>query len=163
MSAIISDCGTYRYRLERTLERDMLGSATRGPIAFVMLNPSTADHQVDDPTIRKCSGFAQRWGCDRYAVFNLYAMRSPDPKDLLKHPDPIGPANDDYLRGAVSEFGDFVCAWGASAKPERARQVGELLAGSGGRLWCLGVTKDGHPRHPLYRPYAQPLEVWRPQ
>lgn len=160
MTAIISHCGTYRYRLERLLQRDMLSPASRGPIAFMMLNPSTADHTQDDPTIRRCTGFARSWGCDRYAVSNLYALRSPKPSALALHDDPVGPDNDAHLAELAGDFRDIVCAWGAGAEQQRVQVVVSVLRQAGARLWCLGTTKDGSPRHPLYVRGDQPLLPW---
>jgi hypothetical protein len=128
---------------------------------FVMLNPSTADAQLDDPTIRRCRGFSKLWDCNGLAVANLYALRSTNPTALWTHPDPVGPDNDDYLRKFARECGDVVCAWGANAKPDRVARVASILADAGARLWCLGTTKDGAPRHPLYVRADQPLIEWR--
>lgn len=86
VGADISACGAYRYRLDRL--GALLG---RGAVNFVMLNPSTADAEQDDPTIRRCLGYAFRWGFARLIVTNLYALRSTDPRALWEHPDPIGP------------------------------------------------------------------------
>lgn len=142
--------------------RDLLSPATRGPIAFLMLNPSTADHQLDDPTIRRCTGFARTLGCDRYAVGNLYALRTTNPDNLWAHPDPVGAENDQHLQRLAAEFPDIVCAWGVSAALWRVQQVQALLLDAGATLWCLGTTKDGWPRHPLYLPADQPLVPWLP-
>jgi hypothetical protein len=156
MSAVISRCGQYRYMLSRA--GDM--AAARGPAVFIMLNPSTADAEVDDPTIRRCRGFAQAWRCNGIQVLNLYALRSTDPKGLWTHPEPVGPDNDEWLGRAVNSGEDVVCAWGANARPERVREVVRLLHACGARLKCLGVTQSGAPRHPLYIAASQKLEDW---
>lgn len=155
-SATFSPCRTYRYLLSRHwgFGAFSFGSDEPGPtLAWVMLNPSTADALEDDPTIRRCMGFAKAWGYAGITVVNLFAVRSTDPAVLHRHPDPVGPDNDDVLRLLVEEGGltDFVAAWGAHPTVERrAAQVVGMLRVAGARFDCLGLTKDGHPRHPLY-------------
>ena len=145
--AVISPCGMYRYRLSRTW-----GEAKAA--AFIMLNPSTADASEDDPTIRRCIGFAKSWGGGGLVVVNLFAFRATSPKDLIKAADPIGPGNHDYIFEAVYSQDIAVCAWGT--KGDFMNQNNEVVryirSGSDVPLACLGVTKDGHPRHPLYLP-----------
>jgi hypothetical protein len=160
MSAVISESGEYRYRLTRPSE---VLSPERGGALFVMLNPSTADAELDDPTIRRCRGFARTWGCAGLAVANLYALRSTDPAALWWHLDPVGPENDQHLAALAREFGDVVCAWGANAKPERVSAFLALVREAGARTWCLGVTKSGAPRHPLYVRGDQPLVEFKPE
>lgn len=161
MSAVISRCGEYRYTLDRP--RGILVSpATRATAVFCMLNPSTADDENDDPTIRRCRGFMERWGSAGLLVVNLYALRSTDPRALWEHADPVGPENDHWLHRAAGEGGEVVCAWGANAKPDRVRIAVALFRAAGARLLCLGTTKDGHPRHPLYVRGGQPLVPWEP-
>lgn len=146
-TADISDCGTYRYRLGR---RWGPGSS----VLWIMLNPSTADADVDDPTIRRCIGFAKRWGHDAIEVVNLYALRATDPQALLRHRDPFGPRNWHTLQGAIGgRHALNVAAWGAKAVrvPASTHVHVPMMAGRvGARVHCLAVTKDGHPRHPLY-------------
>lgn len=147
-SAVISPCGQYRYMLGR---RWGAGPAC----VFVMLNPSTADAEQDDPTIRRCIGFAKREGCGGLVVVNLYAFRATDPKGLLTATDPVGSENDAYIAGALSMPERIVvAAWGAGDRMRRAKTV---LARHPGRFVCLGLSKDGHPRHPLYIKRDQPL------
>lgn len=154
-SAIISADQQYRYALSRP--SDSLSDYTP-PILFVMLNPSTADADIDDPTIRRCRSFAQTWGANGIRVGNLFALRSTDPKLLLKHPDPVGPENDWHLARLASECRDVVCAWGSHPMAAgRAQDVLNLLCDAGARLWCLGTNKDRSPKHPLYIPSTQPL------
>lgn len=155
--AVISPCERYRYLLKRPCD-DML--APRAAAVFVMLNPSTADAQVDDPTIRRCRGFAKTWGCRGLVVANLYALRSTDPGALRGVQDPIGPENDRHLQELAREYGDIVCAWGSHAEPPRVEHVSRILRLAGARLWCLGTNKDGAPRHPLYVPADQRLARW---
>lgn len=156
MTAILSACGQYRYMLSRP--GDM--TATRGAALFIMLNPSTADAEQDDPTIRRCRGFARAWGCTGIQVLNLYALRSTDPAALWTHTDPVGPENDEWLTKFALRADEVVCAWGANAQPQRARIVAGMLAANGVRLKCLGTTKAGAPRHPLYVRGDQPLIDW---
>jgi hypothetical protein len=149
-SAVLSPCGKYRYRLDRKWGD--------GPTCgFIMLNPSTADAEVDDPTIRRCIGFAKREGCGRLIVVNLYAYRSTQPAALAIVPDPHGgPEADAARHQAITEVdGPLVAAWGAwnaIASPAAA-----IAIRYGDRLLCLGRTKEGHPRHPLYVKGDAPL------
>jgi hypothetical protein len=126
-----------------------------------MLNPSTANETELDPTLRRCRGFAKAWGLGGFVVVNLFAVVSADPRILLTHDDAVGDIQRTTTRGRsvnntaviVEEcrLADIVVAgWGAFPEAsERARQAMWIL-GSGGKLHCLGTTKDGHPRHPLY-------------
>ena len=155
--AEVSDDEQYRYTLGR---RWGVGPAA----TFIMLNPSTADASQDDPTIRRCIGFAKAFGCDALHVANLYAYRATKPADLWKAADPVGPENDETLRSAFRaafrEGGPVIAAWGANANPLRAEFAAVLARAAGVALMALGVTKDGAPRHPLYlRADAQP-EPW---
>jgi hypothetical protein len=135
----------YRYSLTRTWNPHRL------PLVFVMLNPSTADAFVEDPTIRRCLGFARLWGSGGLIVLNAYALRATDPKALRAHPDPVGPDNDAVIsRHLTASIGRVVVAWGAHATPERASHVRALIERAGHRPTCLGRTKAGAPRHPLY-------------
>jgi hypothetical protein len=157
MSAIISVCGQYRYQLARPGGTMTVGEA---PAVFVMLNPSTADETLDDPTIRRCRSFAAQWGNDGIIVANLYALRSTDPAALWKHRNPIGPDNDDHLYELAISHGRIVCAWGANAEIDRVRDVAKIFRDAGAKLLCLGVTNHGAPRHPLYVRADQPLIEW---
>jgi hypothetical protein len=147
MGAVISDCGKYRYALEREW---MTGAGT---CLFVMLNPSTANAEQDDPTIRRCIGFAQAWGYQKLAVGNLFAYRATDPKELkrLRLEDAAGPENDEWLRRLCTRAALIVCAWGAHRfAAYRMPWVEPILAERTGGVVCLGTTKEDHPRHPLY-------------
>jgi len=157
LSAIISPCGQYRYLLSRPSGQP---DPRKSTVLFLMLNPSTADASVDDPTIRRCRGLSKAWNCNGFTVANLYALRSTRPETLWSHPDPVGPDNDRWLRNLAIEYRDVVCAWGALGKPERVRVVAEILSDAGARLWCLGTTKTGAPKHPLYIRADQPLIPW---
>lgn len=150
--AVLSPDGVYRYELRRRW-------GTGQPVAFVMLNPSTADATVDDPTIRRCVGFARAWGFGALVVRNLFALRATDPRELAGHPDAVGPLNDTYL--AADDVHSVVCAWGAHPfAVERGAEVRGMFAGRGVRLHHLGLTKAGHPRHPLYLPKTAEPQMW---
>lgn len=157
-SATLSPCGLYRYRLGRFWDN------TKRRVAFVMLNPSTADASEDDPTIRRCMGFAKQWGAGGIEVVNLFAFRSTDPHLLWTQPDPVGPDNNHHVRMVVSGVSRVVVAWGAGAKGGEVRvgEVMELLIGVNAQPLCLGRTKDGFPRHPLYVKAAQQPEPFLP-
>ncbi|WP_041742300.1 DUF1643 domain-containing protein [Collimonas fungivorans] len=156
MSAIISECGQYRYRLSRD-PHDLY--TTCGPALFIMLNPSTADAALDDPTIRRCHSFAKSWDCAGIIVANLYALRATNPEDLWISQDPVGPDNDMHLAALILEHETVVCAWGANARPERIVAVAKMFS-KRNRPMCLGITKHGAPRHPLYVCGNQPLIDW---
>lgn len=144
-TARFSEDGVYRYELSRRW--------AKGPMAaFVMLNPSTADAMKLDPTIRRCRRFAMEWGMGGLYVANLFALRSTDPRALKAVGDPVGPENDDAIHDAAVRSRVVVCAWGAHPMArKRAEDVLEVLRSlPGERLRCLGTTKGGHPRHPLY-------------
>lgn len=146
-SAALSDDGLYRYSLVRHW-------GTGLPAQFIMLNPSTADADVDDPTIRRCVGFARALGCAGIVVVNLYAFRATKPADLWRAEDPVGPDADHYLRGVADRArrsgAPLIAAWGSNARVERVAQVLDLVTERGAVLTALGVTKDDVPRHPLY-------------
>jgi hypothetical protein len=145
---------TYRY----TLTRELRGTARpERRVAFVMLNPSTADETHDDATIRRCIAFARREGGTQLGVVNLYAARATDPRGLRELDDPVGPENDDALRWAAGWADLLIAAWGARAPASRVEQAVAILDRP---LACLGVTKDGAPRHPLYLPRTAPLSPW---
>lgn len=140
-SAVISPCGTYRYALERRWS----GAPA---VLFVMLNPSTADGEHDDPTIRRCIGFARSWGYGALLVANLLAFRATDPDDLPAMPDAVGPENDAWLARLSRRAALVVAAWGADTiTGSRAPVVEAMFAG---QLHALGLTARGAPRHPLY-------------
>lgn len=165
--AIISRCGRYRY----SLVRKWGGEDPLKALRFVMLNPSTADAEVDDPTIRRCIEFARREGCNAIQVVNLFALRATKPTELLTDPRAaVGPDNDTHLRRALDQAvgGDHgglpvVCAWGTNPgrAPLRFRvpQFARLVRETGADLHvaCLGETQGRHPKHPLYLRADQPL------
>jgi len=148
---VISGDGAYRYVLNRRW------NGTDPVLCWIMLNPSTADADTDDPTIYRCSYRARTWGYGGICVLNLFALRAASPAELWTHPDPVGPENDQWLAGA-RDGSDIAVAWGVNGTLRgRDREVLDLLAGGPGRLLCLGRTRGGYPRHPLYVPYDQGL------
>lgn len=158
-TADLSPCRKYRYRLTRTLTGPGM------PLVFVMLNPSTADASIDDPTIRRCIGFGDRLGRSGIHVINLFAFRTPYPEELRdaqRHgEDIVGPRGDQVLDAIP---GTVICAWGPPKWPfvrERARKVAERITARRLPLFCLGTSKDGSPRHPLMLRNDATLTEWR--
>lgn len=134
----------YRYRLWRRWDR------SRPRIAFCMLNPSTADECVDDPTIRRCIGFARAWGYGGVEIVNLFALRATDPRELRRARDPVGDDNRIHVLAIAAKTAAMVIAWGAEgALREQGAQTLEVLSPRA-RLLALGWTQAGEPRHPLY-------------
>lgn len=128
-------------------------------MCWIMLNPSTADAALDDPTIRRCIGFSQRWGFGGLVVVNLFALRATDPKELLKHRSPIGDRNDAFIKMAIEGCALTVCAWGTAGNfMQRDEQVKNLL--NGHKPVHLGLTKNGHPKHPLYLSSTTLAQDW---
>ena len=146
--AIFSDDGCYRYWLEREIdpERDCT-------VMFVMLNPSTADAEEDDPTIRRCIGFARDWGYGRLIVTNLSPFRATNPDDLkAAGPEPadVRCKNLEHVRRGAAAADKIVLAFGTKGQWEdRGEEMIETLRGWGYCLYTLGCTKYGWPRHPL--------------
>lgn len=161
MSAVISPCGRYRYRLERDA-----GLFAIGATAIIMVNPSTADALEDDHTIRKLRRFAELNGWGRIIVGNLFAYRATDVRDLGSVADPIGPENDAHLLRIAEEADRVVFAWGPVTKQplalrHRWRAVAEIFATFLHRPLSIGApAKCGHPRHPLMLAYAEPIMPW---
>jgi hypothetical protein len=135
--------GNYRYTLWRIWDSALPWAV------FIMLNPSTADAMQDDATLRRCVHFARSWGCGSVEVVNLYAFRSTNPDKLVEIVDPIGPENTAYLQQAIARSHILICAWGThKAVGKRDEELLQLLEGK--EVYCLGSTKNGMPRHPLY-------------
>lgn len=148
MSAILSTCGKYRYRLDR--EFDFTGE---GRISFVMLNPSTADATQDDPTIRRCIGYAKKWGAARLTVVNLFAFRSTDPDVLygMSKSEAIGPENDRHIFDVWSQSKLVICAWGNHGKLHgRGAEVLRLGSSVSTPMALKINTSSNQPAHPLY-------------
>jgi hypothetical protein len=154
--AVFSPCYRYRYVLTREWERG------EGNVNFIMLNPSTADASVDDPTIRRCIGFAQRWGYRTLTVTNLYGLRATDPRELRRADDPIGPCNGEELANQARLASLVVCAWGnhGLSRGELVRRVLQATLSPFIRVSHLGLTHAGAPRHPLYLSARTPLQPY---
>ena len=155
-SAKLSPCGRYRYLLRRSW-LDLFAQPDNY-VLFICLNPSTADANIDDPTVRRCMGFARSWGYSGVVLANLFAFRATDPKKMLSAPDPVGPDNDRYLVEAARVASLVVAGWGVhGTHKDRAREVRSLVPG----LHYLRLTKGGHPAHPLFLPhYLRPIS-WK--
>ena len=150
--AVFDARGRYRYSLTRRWE------GGRGRVAMILLNPSTADARRDDPTLRRCIGFARGWGFQTLEVVNLFAFRTPHPARLRQARFPIGPENDAHLLRAVGEAERVVLAWGVHGNWRgRDAQVLALLGAVRNDWVCLGRTRDGLPRHVLFLPGETPL------
>lgn len=155
-TATFSPCRAYRYALTRRWDN-------RPPAVFVMLNPSTADAFVVDPTVRRCLGFARSWGAGGLVVLNAFGLRSTNPMALYRHGDPVGPDNDTVIADVLSAApaGPVVVAWGAHGTlGGRDRRVADLICRLGLATMCLGMTKGGSPRHPLYVRGETALTAW---
>jgi len=146
--ALYSDCGAYRYLLERRW-------AEGGVLLYILLNPSTATELRNDPTVERCERRARALGHGGFAVANLFAFRATRPADLMHAAEPVGAGNDAVLLDAARTAGQVLCGWGVhGAHLGRGAAVAAVLRGAGVPLCHLGLTKAGHPRHPLYAPYA---------
>lgn len=146
-NAVFSPCRTYRYELARYWQS---GSQICN---FILLNPSKADAQTDDATVRRCIRYAHDWGYAGLVITNLFAFRSTDPRQLKMCPDPFGPENYDYLRSAAYAAGVVVCGWGEHGRlHDWGQEILELLQDMGIRLHALRLTAGGHPHHPLRLP-----------
>lgn len=150
-SAVLSECRRYRYVLWRTWNPEL------PRVLFVGLNPSTADEAADDPTVRRCVGFAKAWGFGGVIIANLFAIRSKTPKTIKLTADPVGPDNDAWLALLDRAATLTVAAWGTNGTLHgRDQQVLRVLRSA----HCIDRTTAGLPRHPLYAPgrlIPQPL------
>lgn len=151
MSAVISDCGRYRTVLRRVWNRDL-------PLLVVcMLNPSTADHRKNDPTILTLIHFAKLWGYGGLMVVNLFSLRTPSPAEMMAAPDAFGPDNGPMLASAMQYARDngrrLLVAWGNHGDHEGRAEwfCSRALRVYGLTLICLGTTKGWKPKHPLAR------------
>ncbi|EPR93068.1 hypothetical protein M059_09020 [Streptococcus mitis 18/56] len=116
-------------------------------MAFIGLNPSTADEEANDETIRKCIGYEKRWGYGKLIMANLFAFRSTDPSLLKRVEDPVGPDNDSYIQKCVSESNLVIACWG---NHDKLLNLAKVLMDSLPNLVCLKRNKNGTPHHPLY-------------
>jgi hypothetical protein len=157
--AVISPCTRYRYRLWR------YWSGGDGICCFIMLNPSTADGERNDPTIRRCIDFARSWGFAGIEVVNLFAWRCTDPKELYKLADAqrIGPDNDAFIQNAATISRLMLAAWSAErVAVDRGRDVIQLVTRHAD-LHCLVLTGQKRPHHPLYLPRSTAPRIWHPR
>lgn len=159
-SATFSPCGTYRYELRRAWNGGLPAAV------FIGLNPSTADAVRDDNTCRREIDFAARLGCGAYLKLNIFAIRSTQPQLVYAHGDPVGPDNDAAIERVLKSHREarLVLAWGAhGAFRGRGDRVAEMAMDLHGNPECFGLTREGHPRHPLYLPKSCELTPWRPK
>lgn len=152
-----SDCEKYRYSLSRVWEPD--GKR----LMFVMLNPSKATELNNDPTVERCERRARALGFGAFRVTNIFAWRATDPRDLRRAEQPVGKDNDAVLLLGAKWAEQIIAAWGVhGAHQGRGKIVAQQLASYGTPLYHLGLSKDGHPKHPLYLPYRQKPQQWVP-
>ena len=156
-TAVFSPERTYRYSLERELDP---GNHTS--VLFIMLNPSTADEIENDPTIRRCMGFAKAWGFGRLLVANLFAFRATNPGDMMRPTvEPVGPDNDKHIIELARLVDLVVCAWGVNGSyGNRGLAVAKMLRDEGIKPHHLGLTAKGFPSHPLYLKKSTQPQLW---
>ncbi len=152
--AIISNAEYYRYSLWRIWDDE------KPLVLFIMLNPSTADAEEDDATIRRCIRFVQDWGYGGLLVGNLFGFRATQPSELLRQGDPVGDENDYWLGRMMTKAEWVVAAWGANGTRTRALTIAGLAHDHDQPLFCLGETQDGQPRHPLRLAADTQPELW---
>ncbi len=153
--AIYSDCENYRYSLTRVW--DPAGERA----LFIMLNPSTATEIQNDPTVERCERRARALGFGAFRVLNIFAWRATDPRDMRRADDPVGPGNDAAILDSLDWADRIICAWGTHGEHlGRGPAVEALLRASGRPLYHLGLSKAGHPKHPLYIGYAVQPVLW---
>ena len=154
-TAVYSDCEAYRYTLTRTWDPEGRRAL------FVMLNPSTATEVQNDPTVERCERRARALGFGAFRVTNIFAFRATDPRVMRAADDPVGPGNDAAIAESAPWADQIICAWGThGAHLGRGPEVEALLRATGRPLWHLGLSKAGHPKHPLYIAYSQQPERW---
>lgn len=153
--AVISDCGSYRYLLRRAWD------AKKPRVLYIMLNPSTADAQKDDATIRSCVRLASGLGYGSMEVVNVFAWRATKPDELLLVSDPAGPQNEDHVRLALDRCDIPICAWGAwPPAQEASTYIRNAIRVARPAAFCFGKTASGAPKHPLYIKSGTPLETY---
>ncbi len=153
--AIYSDCEHYRYALSRVWD------AQGKKALFIMLNPSKATEQQNDPTVERCEQRARRLGFGGFCVVNIFAWRETHPKLMRQAVDPIGPENDAEVLKACDWADTVVCGWGTHGEHlNRGREMERVLRSNDISLHHLGLTKDHHPKHPLYIAYATQPIFW---
>lgn len=154
--AVISDCGKYRYLLRRTWDH-------KKPRALlIMLNPSTADANADDATIRSCVRLLRGLGYGSMEVVNVFGYRATNPDELAKQIDPIGPNNHRSIEAAILRCDVAICAWGAYPPASQyATEPLNIVRSHRPVVYCFGKTKAGAPKHPLYIKSGTPLEIFQ--
>lgn len=153
--AVYSDCECFRYSLTRVW--DVGGERA----LFIMLNPSTATEVQNDPTVERCERRSRALGFGAFRVLNIFAYRATDPRDMKRAEDPVGPENDAAILAGLDWGTRVICAWGTHGEHRgRGPAVEALLRASGRELLHLGLSKAGHPKHPLYIGYAVQPQVW---
>ena len=146
MDSVMDESKLYRYSLTRIWDEG------GRKVTFIMLNPSTADAYEDDSTVKKCIGFAKRWGYGSIEIVNLFALRATDCKDLLESEDPVGKENDKFILNAVKSADKVIVGWGNECSfSSRDKEV--LLKIADYNPYYLVLNKTGKPRHPLYVKY----------
>lgn len=158
-TCVFSDDRKYRYYLQHRV-RGEYDHDHKGLVNFIMLNPSTADEQRLDPTLRRCRGYALLWGYGSFAVTNLFAYRATLPTAMMQATDPIGPDNDRHLLNTARLSNLVVLAWGAhGSHRNRSQAVRSMLErlSTTSHITHLGLTAAGEPRHPLYLSIGVPL------
>lgn len=159
-----SPCRKWRYTLLHRWDTDDLFTQPKpNPrlIAWIALNPSTADENQLDPTLRRIRGFSQLWGYDGFIMLNLFAWRDTDPKKMKQVPDPVGPENDRYILQTANSVDLLITAWGTHGTHlDREQHVLNLLKPATAKIAHIGLTKNKHPRHPLYAPGDHPPIPW---
>ena len=154
-TAVYSECERYRYSLTR------VWNPSGKRVLFVMLNPSTATEVQNDPTVERCERRARHLGFGAFRVTNIFAWRATDPRDMRAADDPVGPENDAALIEGADWADEVIAAWGVhGAHKGRGPEVAQLLARLKMPVFHLGLSKAGHPKHPLYLPYAQSPVRW---
>ncbi len=153
--AVYSDCERYRYSLTRVWEPGGKRAL------FIMLNPSTATEVQNDPTVERCERRARTLGFGAFRVLNIFAWRATDPRDMRRAEDPVGPGNDAAILESLDWADRIICAWGTHGEHlGRGPEVAALLRAAGRPLYHLGLSKAGHPKHPLYIGYAVQPVLW---
>lgn len=150
-NATLSECRKYRYALWRTWDD------SKPYVVFIGLNPSTANETEDDPTIRRCIGFAKKWGYGGLCMVNLFAFRATQPSDMIASSDPVGTDNDSYIKKLAEGAGVVIAAWGNDGVYlGRSKEIVSMLPD----MMCLKMNKTGEPAHPLYQPsFAIPIKM----
>lgn len=154
-TAVYSDCETYRYSLTRIWDPD------GQKVMFVMLNPSTATEVQNDPTIERCERRARTLGFGGFRATNIFAIRATDPRVMRAAKDPEGPENEAAILSGAEWADQIICAWGThGAHRDQGPCIENALRATGQPLFHLGLSKHGHPKHPLYIAYSQQPQPW---